>query len=203
MEDEIMEQIEFLLKRNIQRQLALPRLPKTYDGRTKPVRGGASYTPKPKNLTGALSNSVNVYFQGNEQNLSLVVDFRDQDYWYYVDQGRRPGKQVIRSRQAKKKDGSPGKTYYVKDFTGYPPLATIAQWVRQRPALANLPIEQRIYLTSRSIAQYGIGGINFIEAALKETEGELIQAFGDLAEEIINRLLNEKIFASENIVVVL
>jgi hypothetical protein len=203
MEDEIKEQITFLLKQNIQQQLRAPRLPKTYNGRTKPVGGRYSYTPKPKSLTGALANSVNVYFDGNNENMSLVVDFREQDYWYYVDQGRKPGRPVVRSRQARKKDGSAGKTYYVKDFTGYPPLASIAQWVRQRPALAGLPLETRTYLAGRSIAQYGIGGINFIDAALKETEGQLIQAFGDLAAEMIERLLNEKIYSSENIVVLL
>lgn len=187
-EEEIKFQMEVYLKKEIQRQLAIPRIPKTYSGRIKPagLRGAIS----PKSLTGQLSNSVNVKFtEGGQNNLELVISFIDNDYWYYVDQGREPGEEVLKRRQARKKNGQFGKVFYVRDYTKYPPLSEILQWVKQRPALQGAgDINTRAYLASRSIARDGIYGIDFIEDAIREATPVLIEMFGDYAESILDNL---------------
>lgn len=187
-EEEIKFQMEVYLKKEIQRQLAIPRIPKTYSGRIKPagLRGAIS----PKSLTGQLSNSVNVRFvEGGQNNLELVISFIDNDYWYYVDQGREPGEEILKRRQARKKNGQFGKVFYVRDYTKYPPLSQILQWVKQRPALQGAgDIDTRAYLASRSIARDGIYGIDFIEDAIREATPKLIEMFGDYAESILDNL---------------
>jgi len=187
-DEEIKFQMEVVLKKAIQAQLAIPRYPKTYSGRIKPagLRGAIS----PKSLTGQLSNSVNVKFvEGGQNNLELVVSFTDNDYWYYVDQGRQPGEEVVKRRQSRKKNGQFGKVFYVRDYTKYPPLSQILQWVKQRPALQGAgDTNTRAYLASRSIARDGIYGIEFIDAAIKEVTPVLIEMFGDYAETLFENL---------------
>jgi hypothetical protein len=187
-DEEIKFQMEVVLKKAIQAQLSIPRLSRAYDGRIKPASLAGAISPK--SLTGQLSNSVNVKFvEGGQNNLELVVSFTDNDYWYYVDQGRQPGKEIVKRRQARKKNGQFGKVFYVRDYTKYPPLSQILQWVRQRPALQGAgDIDTRAYLASRSIARDGIYGIQFIDAAIKEVTPVLIEMFGDYAETIFDNL---------------
>ena len=187
-QQEIKIQIQDVLKKAIQAQLEIPRYPKSYSGRIKPagLRGAIS----PKSLTGQLSQSVNVQFvEAGQDNLELVVSFGDNDYWYYVDQGREPGEEVLKRRQARRKNGQFGKVFYVRDYTKYPPLSDILQWVKQRPALLGVgDVETRAYLASRSIAKDGIYGIDFIDTAIKEVTPVLIEMFGDYAETFFNNL---------------
>jgi hypothetical protein len=198
-EEDIQFQMEVVLKKAIQNQLRIPRYPTTYSGRIKPagMRGAIS----PKSLTGQLSNSVDVSFvDKGDNNLELVVSFIDNDYWYYVDQGRKPGEEILKRRQARKKNGQFGKVFYVRDYTKYPPLSSILQWVQQRPALQGTgDINTRAYLASRSIARDGIGGINFIDAAIKEATPILLEMFGDYAERIFDNFT--EIIQQENQVI--
>lgn len=197
MEDDIKYQITTLLRGEIQGQLNIRRPARTYDGRYKPVsgRGGIDSPASKKSLTGNLSQSVQVYFRGNleDNNLTLFVDFGNVDYWYYVDQGRKPGKLTTKTRTRKRKDGKIT-TYDVEDFTKYPPLSSILQWVRQRPALQGAgDVDTRAYLASRSIAQYGIYGINFIDKALENIEDQVLELYGDLGQEIFLKIIDKKI----------
>lgn len=185
-EEDLKFQMEVYLKQVIQAQLKIPRIPKTYSGKIK--ASGLRGISSPKSLTGQLSNSVRVKFEGEDDNLQLVVSFVDNDYWYYVDQGRQPGDEILKRRQARRKNGQFGKVFYVRDYTKYPPLSQILQWVKQRPALQGAgSTETRAYLASRSIARDGIYGINFIEDALLEATPKLIEMFGDFAENIFNQ----------------
>ena len=134
---EIQFQITTLLREEIQGELNIRRPARTYTGQYKPVSGRYPTPESRKTLTGNLASSVQVYFNGNfeDNNLELVVDFGNTDYWYYVDQGRKPGSPIVKRRQARRKNGQFGRVFYVQDYTKYPPLASISQWVRQRPAL--------------------------------------------------------------------
>lgn len=198
-EEEIKFQMEVILKTAIQNQLRIPRYPTTYSGRIKPagMRGAIS----PKSLTGELSNSVDVSIvEGAQNNMELVVSFINNDYWYYVDQGRKPGDEIMKRRQARRKNGQFGKVFYVRDYTKYPPLSSIIQWVQQRPALSGAgSIQTRAYLASRSIAKDGIGGINFIDSAIKEATPKLIEMFGDYVERIFDNFT--EIIENENQVI--
>lgn len=194
--DEIKFQITTLLREEIQGELNVRRPARAYDGKYKPVSGKYPTPESRKTLTGNLASSVQVYFQGSmeDNNLRLIVDFGNTDYWYYVDKGRRPGEEIRKRRQARKKNGRFGKVFYVNDYTKYPPLESIAQWVRQRPALGDIQdIDTRTYLAARSIARYGIYGINFIDSALKDVEDKIVELFGDMGQEIFLQIIDKKI----------
>jgi hypothetical protein len=197
-EAEIIFQMEVVLKKAIQKQLAIPRPSRAYDGRIKPASLAGAISPK--SLTGQLSNSVDVSFVEAGDNLELVVSFINNDYWYYVDQGRKPGTEYLKRRQRTKKNGQAGKLFFVRDYTKYPPLSAISQWVRQRPALSGAgDIDTRTYLASRSIARDGIYGINFIDAAIKEATPILLEMFGDFAENIFNNF-TQRIVEEQNVI---
>jgi hypothetical protein len=194
--NEIQYQITTLLREEIQGELQIRRPARAYDGRYKPVSKTYPTPQSKKSLTGSLSNSVNVYFKGSmeDNNLTLVVDFGSNDYWYYVDQGRKPGDKTMKRRQARRKNGQFGRGYWVEDYTKYPPLASIAQWVRQRPALEGVrDIDTRTYLAARSIAKYGIYGIKFIDSALKDVEDRIVELFGDMGQELFLQIIDKKI----------
>lgn len=196
MEDDIKYQITTLLRGEIQGQLNIRRPARTYNGRYKPVSKKYPTPQSKKTLTGNLAQSVQVYFQGSaeDNNLTLIVDFGNTDYWYYVDKGRKPGNPIMKARQRLRKDGTLGPTFYVEDFTKYPPLSSILQWVRQRPALQGAgDVDTRAYLASRSIAQYGIYGINFIDKALENIEDQVLELYGDLGQEIFLKIIDKKI----------
>lgn len=194
--DEIKFQITTLLREEIQGELQIRRPARAYDGRYKPVSGKYPTPQSKKSLTGNLAASVQVYFQGSMEtnNLTLVVDFGNNDYWYYVDQGRRPGEEIMKRRQARKKNGQFGRGFYVRDYTKYPPLSSISQWVRQRPALEGVQnLDTRVYLAARSIAKYGIYGIQFIDSALKDVEDQIVELFGDMGQELFLQIIDKKI----------
>lgn len=179
------EQLQFeisrILKQSIQKELATPVLSKTYDGRVKPVSGLYTYPPMPKDNTGFLSNSVNVYFrndldEGGDE-VELVVDFGTANYWRYIDQGRIPGEEII-----KQKVGANGNTYSIQSFTKFPPLDALRTWVQQRPALQGAgDINTRAYLAGRSIAKYGMFPYRFIDKAFKNAETQILDMFGEYA----------------------
>jgi len=196
MEDDIKFQITTLLREEIQGELNIRRPARDYAGKYKP-RSGKYPTPESKkSLTGQLSQSVMVYFTGNieSDNLTLNVDFGNTDYWYYVDKGRKPGNPITKRRQRLKKNGELGKPFYVEDYTKYPPLSSILQWVRQRPALQGSGADHtRDASATDRFAQYGIYGINFIDSALRDVEDKVVELYGDLGQEVFLRIIEKKI----------
>jgi len=190
-EEELKYQIQILLKKQIQDELAKTYPSRTYSGQLKPVGGGYTNIPKPKNLTRLLSNSVQVRIESDLADgvLYLAVDFGSADYWYIVDKGRMPGTRFLKTKT--KKDGS---VYSYPSFTKFPPLDNIRTWVKQRPALTGiLDVDTRTFLAARSIAEFGIYGINFIDNAIKNVETELLDTIGDYAVAFFNTLLEEKL----------
>lgn len=92
----------------------------------------------------------------------VTVDISLQDYWKYVEYGRRPGK--------------------------FPPVDKIREWIRVKPVLprpmanGKLPTENQLaFLISRSIAEKGIKP----RPILKET----LNAF-QLEQKIYNQIIN-------------
>jgi hypothetical protein len=173
MEDEIRRTISELLKGSIQKQLLIPRPSLSYDGTPKPVNQNySSPFPSPKVVTSQLYNSVDVYFNTGfeEGEPELVVDFQDANYWYNVNYGRKPSLR-------------------------YPNIKDIRDWVESKPALnyPELSIDQRTFLVARSIKEYGIYGINFIESAYEEVKTDLFDLFGQYGQEYLNNLIRKEI----------
>ena len=198
-----------LLEQNLKRQLTYSYFPRNYDGIVKPVNGGNFSGAYPKNYKGNLYNDVSVHIRvGNNPNaqvttndilnnqIQFIIDFGDNDYWYYVDQGRKPGIPFQKKRQGgvsrtgkalprrSKKTGRFLKNAYYISYTSMPPLKDIQEWVAQKPALVNpeLSLNTRTYLAMRSIARDGIYGINFVQNAIDET----IQDLSFAGEQVIS-----------------
>ena len=175
MDEQILKQIADTFKKAIQTELLVPRIAKTYSGVQKPISGKFRYGATPPKASGTLYNSVNVYWEADLEDAqpNLVLDFGNNDYWYYVDEGRRPGK--------------------------YPPLAPIAKWVTQKKGLQGirdakgrfLPRKSLIYLFRRSIGLYGYAGTNFIEKAYNKTINQIEEQLGEAAVAYIERLFDE------------
>jgi len=118
---------------------------------------------------------------GYKSLVKFTIDFGNADYWYYVNYGRIPGQEYMKTKQGPQPRDARGrfmkKTKY-KSWTKMPPLKNIQQWVETKPALLNaeLDVETRTYLAMRSIARDGIYGIRFVENAVLETMVDLENA---------------------------
>lgn len=96
--------------------------------------------------TGKLGNTLNFIIKENDDLYELSLDI--QDYWIYVEEGRRPGK--------------------------FPPIDNIREWIRIKPVLptgfaGKLPsTEQLTYLIGRKIAQKGTRGRYIYKDTIEE-----------------------------------
>lgn len=111
-----------------------------------------------------LYNSIEKIIEVGEDSFSVKISL--EDYWKWVEQGRRPGK--------------------------YPPPEAIKRWVELKPVSATPglngktpTVEQLTFLISRKIAEQGTKGAKFFEPA-KE------QAIRDFSEKI-DRAIDEDV----------
>ena len=101
-----------------------------------------------------------------------------EDYWYFVDEGRKPGR--------------------------FPPVNKIRQWILDKPVAWNpvngrIPtLEQKTYLIGRSIAEKGIAGTNFTELAENKTLNEALDKFGEAFADQIQDFLDQRIFVGQS-----
>lgn len=104
-----------------------------------------------KKASGALVSSVRYIYQkeDNKYDVSLQLE----DYWKYVEYGRKAGK--------------------------FPPVNKILEWIRIKPVLpypnkdGRLPTENQLaFLISRSIAENGIEAGNQLEKTVDEIKDE-------------------------------
>jgi len=166
-------EIEKLLKQSIQKQLLIPRLSLSYDGTPKPVsKDYPAPLPSPRIASSTLFNSVDVFFQTDlsDGEAQVVVDFGSADWWYFVDQGRKPSFR-------------------------FPNIQDIRGWVSQKGALnyPDLSLDQRTFLVARSIKQYGFKGINFLDSAFKDVERQLTEQFGNYASEYLKTIIQKEV----------
>lgn len=100
--------------------------------------------------TGQLGNTLNYIIE--DQDGTYELSFRIQDYWKYVEEGRKAGK--------------------------FPPLSDIRQWVVTKPILprmynGKLPtIDQLTYLIARKIHLRGTEGKHLVKQTLDELSAE-------------------------------
>lgn len=122
---------------------------------------------KGKRATGNLMNSIKgkVKISGKY----IIVSLNLEDYWKYVEYGRKPGK--------------------------FPPVNKIREWIRVKPILpqpssGRLPtVNQLAFLIGRSIARNGIKPTN----ALKQTinDFDLVGKIYNFLEEEIQKQISE------------
>lgn len=115
--------------------------------------------------SGTLGNTLNFIISNEEGTFELTLNI--QDYWIYVEEGRRPGK--------------------------FPPINNIKQWIRIKPVLprgfaGKLPTtEQLAYLIGRKIAEKGTRGRYIYKDTIEELGS--FEAF----EEAITKDLNAQV----------
>lgn len=163
-----------MLKKELQNQLKVRRVPRTYDGRKKPVNTqGLVYPRTPPIASGNLYNNIDAFWDTNpEGEPELIVEM--PDYWLWVNDGRRPGR--------------------------YPPLGVIDRWsiakglsgVRDKQGRF-IPRKTINFLRARSLALYGYKGNNFVDKALESLLQNVEKDFGDAAKQYVEDILNEKI----------
>ena len=179
--------ISELIKNELQSQLMLVGQAKAYDGTPKPVSGRFPGSIGNKISSGELYNSIQVAFATDFDNGGLQLEVSMAPYGKYVDEGRKPGLEVIKSRTSKN-----GNQITYKSYTKFPPLSSIKSWVQQKPALTapNLTTDQRAFLAARSIARDGIFPTNFIDKAMENVLDKVVYYMGEYAKEYLQNLLS-------------
>lgn len=116
-----------------------------------------------RRASGELISSVNAKVSVDENEYAIELNL--EDYWYYVENGRGPGK--------------------------FPPPDKILQWIRMKPILptplsnGKLPTEKQLaYLIGRKIANEGFEGSKDLEHTMEKVDYEQIIEDA-LAEDIL------------------
>lgn len=172
MEEQMLGQIAALLKKSLIQQLSIPRPVRTYSGLQKTVNG-KPVPASPPVASGNLAKNINVYwtegfFEGQPE---LIVEM--PDYYYFVEQGRRPGR--------------------------YPPLNVIRNWARVKKGVPQfrdkkgrfISNESRAFLIARSIATYGFAGTPFIDNAVNSVLPKITNDLGDAAAAFLQKTINQ------------
>ena len=119
-------------------------------------------TDKGINASYKLLNSVETVVRRNDDEFIVTINL--EDYWYYVENGRGPGK--------------------------FPPIDKILEWIRCKPVIpysdsrGRLPTEEQLaFLIARKIAEQGTEGRN----VLYETVSELNNYYLPLLQQALDR----------------
>lgn len=118
-------------------------------------------TDKGINASYKLLNSVETVVRRNDDTFTVTINL--EDYWYYVENGRGPGK--------------------------FPPIDKILEWVRIKPVIpysdsrGRLPTEEQLaFLIARKISREGTEGRN----VLFETVDELNRYYLPLLQKALD-----------------
>lgn len=111
-----------------------------------------------KDASGLLSQSVR--YMVNRDGTTYAVDLSLQDYWYYVEYGRRP-------------------------WQKFPPISKILEWVKVKPVIprpmdnGKLPTEKQLaFLIARKISEDGIKPKPALDKAVGHTYAQFIDEIG-------------------------
>jgi len=160
------EQVAELFIKNIRLQLEKTYPSKGYNGQRKQGSGN-------KIVTGNLYNNIDYRIFNDENGLPDSISIIMEDYYYWVDRGRRPGK--------------------------FPPVRAIKEWILRRPVTFR-PIDGKIpsadtqaFLIGRSIAQKGIYKTSFLNKARAAALDDAIELMGEEYAEQLEEILFERI----------
>jgi hypothetical protein len=164
-----------MLKKELQEQLKVKRIPRTYGGRKKPQGKSSQYTypATPPIASGNLYNNIDAFWDTNPAGEPVMI-VEMPDYWLWVNDGRRPGR--------------------------YPPMGAIDRWSVQKGLSGVrdekgrfIPRKTLNFLRARSIAMYGYKGTNFVDKAIQKLLQNVETEFGDAAKQYVEDILNEQI----------
>lgn len=124
-----------------------------------------SYVPE---ASGKLVQSVD--YEVKVDGDSYIVGLNLEEYWYYVENGRKAGK--------------------------FPPVGNIMRWIKMKPVLprplknGKLPTEKQLaFLIGRKIAEEGTQGQHIMDRTVEEVNNEMLMSIKmaileDLTEDI-------------------
>ena len=126
--------------------------------------------------TGNLLNSVEYEIQTVTKSITVCLSL--EDYWYYLEEGRQPGR--------------------------FPPVDAMIQYIRSKPIIPDersgrLPTENQLaFLIGRKIAQEGFEGGHYLaesqEEVLVEFEDKLSEAIGKDVGRYIDILFTQYLY---------
>lgn len=165
-----MELIRKLMYEAIVGQLNTPYPSLGYYG--EPKRGNS-----PRKASGNLIKSLvvkwEVDFNADPSAPEPLLVVEMDDYYYWVDQGRKPSFK-------------------------YPPLKDIEKWTRQKPLGRFrdkkgrfIDNESRTFLVARSIKEKGFQGINFLSKAEAEVTNQLVNLGEEAAAQFFTKLIDD------------
>lgn len=127
-------------------------------------------TANKTNASGTLSNSIKGIVKQNGK--YIVISIQLEDYWQYVENGRKAGK--------------------------YPPLSAIRKWISVKPILprplksGKLPTDNQLaYLIGRKISKVGTKAKPFLKPTI--TDFDLINKVYNEVLTLINKQITEEI----------
>lgn len=124
--------------------------------------------------TGKLISSVHHIFTINSN--SIQVDLSLEDYWKYVEKGRKAGKM--------------------------PPINNILDWIKIKPVIprpfnGKLPTQKQLaYLISRKIGREGIEAGNELTNTLQKTNNKWLQRIEDALDKDLGNLVEREVLIS-------
>ena len=165
------DEIAQILIKNVRYYLDQNWQSKGYGG--TPTKRGSG----PKRSSSRLYNNIDSKIEYDEYGFPISFNLIMEDYWYWVDEGRKPGGR-----------GPTGSTK-LKD--------SIRSWILTKPVTWNpvdgvVPsLDTQVYLITRSIIKKGTAGTNFTELALQKTLRESLDTFEDKYAEDIQEFLED------------
>lgn len=132
----------------------------------------------PKIASSKLYNNITPQIEYDEDGFPVSFNIIMEDYWYWVDEGRKPGR--------------------------FPPVNAIATWILEKginfaPVNGKIPtLEQKTYLIGRSIAEKGTAGTDFTTLATDKTLNDAIDMFGEEFASQIQDFLDQRLFVAES-----
>lgn len=127
-------------------------------------------TEKNINASNALLNSVETTVKRGDDTFTVTI--RLEDYWYYVENGRKPGR--------------------------FPPIGKILEWIRIKPVIpcadsrGRLPTEEQLaFLIARKIAEQGTEGRHILAETVEELNNHYLPLLQKALDDDFNRFAYE------------
>jgi len=166
------EEIAQLLVKNIRFYLDQSYQSKGYGG--SPTKMGLGN----KRATSSLYNNIETEIEYDQDGFPESFVVYMEDYWYWVDRGRKPG--------------------------GFPPIDDIISWINNKPVSwtptdGKIPsIKQRAFLIGRSIAEKGTNKTDFTRLATDKTLNDALDMFEEEYADQIEDFIYSRVFAGLN-----
>ena len=182
-----MEEMLEILVKQLKVELAKKYQPRAYNTNRNTPGVPKTIGQYPKNNTKRLSDSIGYEIREiNGEEMGVIVM---EDYYWYVDRGRKPSGEKRDPGTPTREGDSIRRTGYSSGFR-----KAVDDWVKQKiGTFPGLTFEQTSFLVRRSVWMKGIGGINFINNAIDNIIDEMVDKGEDEFVERFEEFVDEKL----------